>query len=124
MAWRCDGSSAAPVTDYMNNPICQELIDEDNYNEVKSDERVYLDLRASSGYTNEAERLERNASKLHVSIQVKATPTKKLRLRDWVYSIREYLYILSKSGLTLRHRTYAVNQYYEDLLEWEEDQGP
>ena len=117
MAWRCDGSSYAPVTDYMNNPICQELIDEDNYNEVKSDEKVYLDLRASSGYTNEAERLERNASKLHVSIQVKATPTKKLRLRDWVYSIREYLYILSKSGLTLRHRTYAVNQYYEDLLE-------
>ena len=117
VAWSCDGSRAAPLTDYMNNPIYQELIDEDNYNEVKSDERVYLDLRASSGYTNEAERLERNASKLNVSIQVKATPTKKLRLRDWVYSIREYLYILSKSGLTLRHRTYAVNQYYEDLLE-------
>lgn len=48
----------------MNNAIYQELIDEDDYNEVKSDERVYLDLRASSRYTNEGERLERNNSKI------------------------------------------------------------
>ena len=44
----------------MNNPIYQELIDEEDYNEVKSDERVYLDLRASSGYTNKAEKLEKD----------------------------------------------------------------
>ena len=29
----------------------------------------------------------------------------------------EYLYILTKNGLTLRHRTYAINQSEEDLLE-------
>ena len=78
MAWSCDGSRAAPLTDYMNNPIYQELIDEDNYNEVKSDERVYLDLRASSGYTNEAERLERNTSKLNVSSRSKQPQQKNL----------------------------------------------
>ena len=32
----------------------QELIDEDSYNGVRSDERVYLYLRASAGYTSEA----------------------------------------------------------------------
>ena len=48
VAWSCDGSSIAPLTDYMINPIYQKLIDEDDYNEVKSDERVYLDLRGSS----------------------------------------------------------------------------
>ena len=63
VTWSCDGSSVAALTDCMNNPIYQELIDEDDHNEVKSDESIYLDLRASSGYTNEEERLERSNSK-------------------------------------------------------------
>ena len=96
VAWSCDGSSVAPLTGYMNNPIYQKLIGEDDYNEVKSDERVYLDLRGSSEYTNEAERLERNDSKISVSFQLKAATTKKLRLRVWAYSIGEYLYYYLK----------------------------
>ena len=59
VAWSCKGSIVAPLTDYINNPIYQELIDEDAYREVRSDERVSLDLRASSGYTKEAEKLNR-----------------------------------------------------------------
>ena len=47
-------------TDYINNPIYQGLIEKEDYNEVKNDERIYLDLRANSGYPNEAEKLERN----------------------------------------------------------------
>ena len=77
VTWSCDGSSVAALTDCMNNAIYQELIDEDDYNEVKSDERIYLDLRASSGYTNKEERLERKDSKISVSIQLKAAATKK-----------------------------------------------
>ena len=78
VAWSCDGSSVAPLTDYMNNPIYQELIDEDDYNDAKSDKKVYFDLRASSGYTNETERLQRNQSKISVSIQLKTAVTKNL----------------------------------------------
>ena len=74
----------------MNNPIYQELIDEDNYNEVKSDERVYLDLRASSGYTNEAERLERNTSKLNVSSRSKQPQQKNL---GWEIGCIQYVNI-------------------------------
>ena len=81
VAQSCNGSNVAPLTDYFNNPIYQELIDEDNYWEVRSDERVYLDLRASSGYTKEAEKLERNDSKINLHIQLKAATTKKLRFR-------------------------------------------
>ena len=33
------------------------------------------------------------------------------------HSLGEYLYILSKNGLTLRHRTYTINQTGDDLLE-------
>ena len=40
-----------------------------------------------------------------------------------MYLIGEYLYILSKNGLTLRHKTYVINQNQndEDLLECKED---
>ena len=117
MAWSCGGSSVAPLSDYMNNPIFQELVSEDEYFNVKSDERMYLDLRASSGYVNEAEKLERNDSKINLHIMLKQAAAKKLRLRVWAYSLGEYLYILSKNGLTLRHRTYTINQTDDDLLE-------
>ena len=110
VAWSYNGSSVAPLTDYLKNLIYQELIDEDNYWEVRSDERVYLDLRASSGYTKEAEKLERNDPKLNLHIQLKAAATKKLRFRVWAHSLGEYLHILTKNGLTLTHETYAINQ--------------
>ena len=60
VTWSCNGFSVAPLTDYKNNPIYQELIDKDDYCDSRSDERIYLDLRASSGYTIEAEKLETN----------------------------------------------------------------
>ena len=62
VAWNCNGSSVAPLTDYMNNPIFQELPGKGKYFNVRSDDRVYLDLRASLGYVKEAEKLERNDS--------------------------------------------------------------
>ena len=105
------------MTDYINNPIYQELIDEKDYIENKSDERIYLDLRANSGYTNEAEKLERNDSKINLHVLLKSAATKKLRLRVWAHSIREYLYILARSGLNLRQRTYAIKQEDEGFLE-------
>ena len=118
VAWSCGGSSVAPLSDYMNNPVFQELVSEDDYFDVRSDERMYLDLRASSGYVEEAEKLERNDSKINLHVMLREAATKKLRWRIWAYSLGEYLYILSKSGLTLRHRTYAINQTDDHLLEW------
>ena len=120
-SWSCNVCSTAPLTDYISNPIYQELKDENDFFEIKSDERIYLDLKASSGYTNEAEKLERNNWKINLHIPLKAAATKKLRLRVWAHSIGEYLYVLARSGLTLWHRTYAINQDEEDFLEWEED---
>ena len=55
VTWSCNGSSAAPLRDYINNPIYQELSDEDDYFQTRSDARIFLDLRAGSGYTTEAE---------------------------------------------------------------------
>ena len=107
----------APISEYMDNPIFQELRDEETYYGLKSDEKVYLDLRASSGYVKEAEKLERNDSKINLQITLKDVTDFNLRVRIWAYSLSEYLYVLSKSGLTLKHRTYTINQSDEDFLE-------
>ena len=97
--------------------IIIKLPDEDEYFSLKSDHRVYLNLRASSGYVKEAEKLERNDSKINLKITLKEVAKYNLRVRVWAYLLSEYLYVLSKSGLTLKHRTYAINQSYDDFLE-------
>ena len=117
-----NGCITAPFSDYINNPVYQELIDEDGYDGVRSDERLYLDLRASAGYTTEMEKLERNDSKLNLTTQLRDAVTKKLRLRIWAYSLGEYLYVLSRQGLMLRHKTYSIIQEDDDFLEWENKQ--
>ena len=40
LAWNCNGSSVAPLTEYMNNPIFQELPEEDKYFSQTNDDRV------------------------------------------------------------------------------------
>ena len=58
----------------------------------------------------EAEKLERNDSTVILT-------DFNLRVRIWAYSLSEYLYVLSKTRLTLKHRTYTINQSDEDFLE-------
>ena len=114
VAWSCNGSSVVPLSDYMNNLVFQELISEGDYFDVKSDERIYLDLRAGSGYLKEVEKFERNDSKISLHILLKEAATNNQKLRVWAYSLSEYFYILSKNELTLRYRTYPINQTDDD----------
>ena len=74
-------------------------------------------MRASSGYVKEAEKLERNDSQINLQITLKDTGDFNLRVRAWPYSLSEYLYVLSKSGLTLKYRTYTINETDADFLE-------
>ena len=101
----------------MDNTIFRELPTEEEYFDLKSDERVYLDLRASSGYVREAEKFERNDSKINLMITLKEVAKYNLRVRIWACSLSQYFYVLSKSGLTLKHTTYAINQSDDDFLE-------
>ena len=62
-------------------------------------------------------KLERNDSKINLSIQLKTVTTKKIRLRIWAYSLGEYLYVLSRQGITLHHKTYSIVQEDDEFLE-------
>ena len=77
VAWHCNGCRIAPLTEYENNPIFQELPDKTEYFGDDSDERMYLDLRDSLGYTSEIEKPSRNDSKLTITIETKAALVKK-----------------------------------------------
>ena len=69
VAWHCNGYTAAPISDYINNPVFQE-----------SDKRVNIDLRDGLGYTEAIEKPSKNNSKLNVRIELKAALAKKMRL--------------------------------------------
>ena len=43
VAWHCNGYSSAPVSDYINNPVFQELLHESKYLDDDSDEKVLMD---------------------------------------------------------------------------------
>ena len=66
---------------------------------------------------SEEEGLERDDSKINLFIQLKNSATKKLRLRVWVYSLGEYLYVLPRQGLTLRNKTYSIAEEDDHFLE-------
>ena len=81
LAWLIDGCSNAPVTEFINNLVAQELLGESEYFSDDSDERLYVDLRQSRGYTNELEKPTRNDSKMTITIETKNSLAKKMRLR-------------------------------------------
>ena len=77
VAWSCGGCTVAPLTDYINNPIYQELPTENEYF-TSSNEKLYIDLRANYDYTKEMEKLERNDSKLNLKIELKMQQLKNI----------------------------------------------
>ena len=114
IAWACNGCSTATLL--IHKQSCSPRTDSRSQVWLCKERRKGLDLRASCGYTQEAEKLERNDSKINLGITLKNSATKKLRLRVWAHSRGEYLYILSRQGLTLRHKTYSISQQDNDLF--------
>ena len=116
LPWHTNGCSTAPVTDFMNNPIAQELKRENEYFSNKFDERLYVDLRPSHGYTDELERPTRNDSKMTITIETKTSLAKKMRLRVWGYTTGEYIYLQHDGFLTLKYKTYTLRSQYEEHM--------
>ena len=81
VAHSCNGCSSAPLTQYKNNDIYRELIEKDDYFGDESDERVYIDMRRSKGYTDELEKINRDGSGIALNIKLKKAAAKKLRFR-------------------------------------------
>ena len=93
------GCSTAPLTQYQNNEVYQEITSEDDYTTNNIGNRVWIDMRRSKGYTDELEKINRDDSGIALIIGFKKATTGKLRLRITVYSQGEYL--LSNKGYVM-----------------------
>ena len=109
VAKACDGCSTAPLTQYKNNEIYQEIT-EDKFPDNDTDDRIYIDMRKSKGYTDELEKLNRDESSLAVTIGLKKAAAKKLRLRITGYSKAEYCYLLSNKGYIMSYKNYDISK--------------
>ena len=109
VAFVTEGSSIVAESEYMNNEIRQELPNRNTYF-TDSDERVYIDIRCSKGFTGELERVNHDDSDLTVTVDLKAAATKKMRLRITGYFQGEYNYMISSNGLIMNYKEYGVSK--------------
>ena len=109
IAWICNGSSIAPLSDYAHNPIYQEVPRKNKYF-TESDERLYIDLRKSKSHTGEFEQVNRNDSNLTITIELKTALTKKIGLRVTGCYQGEYMYTLGNNGLIMNYMEYGVKR--------------
>ena len=109
VAWVTNSSSIVPGSTFMYNETRQELPNRNTYF-TDSDERVYIDIRRSKGYTGEFERVNREDSNLNITIYLKATAAKKMRLRVTGYFQGEYTYMVNKDGLIMNYKEFGVNK--------------
>ena len=93
VAWVAKGSCIVPEAGYLYNKTKQELPNRNTYF-TKSDEKVYIDIRRSKGYTGEFERVNRDDSDLVVTVDLKKAADKKNEIiRYRVLSGRIYVYV-------------------------------
>ena len=105
IAYNCNCCTTAPLTQYKDNEIYQEITPEDEYRDNTKDDRIYLDMQRSQGYTDELQKLTRDDSGLAVIINLKEAAKKKMRLRITGFSQAEYCYASSNKGYIIPIKT-------------------
>ena len=90
VAHLCDGCSPAPLIQYKNNQIYQEITGGDKFTDNERDDRIYIDMRRRKGYTYELEKINRDDSGIALTISLKAAAAKKFRFRITGFSQAEY----------------------------------
>ena len=106
----CEGCSSALLTQYKNNPIYQEITEQDKFTDNERDDRIYIDMRRSKGYADELEKINHDDCGIALTISLKEAATKKLRFRITGFSQAEYWYILSNKGYIMSYKNYNISK--------------
>ena len=110
VAYQCGSSSStAPLTEYPNNEIYQELPKKRN-SFTNTDEKLYTDMKRSKGYKDELEKLTRDDNGIMLTVKLKAAATKKMKLRVTGYLEAEYCYTLSSKGMIMSYKNYSISE--------------
>ena len=110
VAHPCDGCSSAPLLQYKNNQVYQEITEEDKFTNNERDDRIYIDMRRSKGYTDELEKINRDDSGIALTITLKEAGGKKLRFRITGFSQAEHSYLLSNKGYITSYKNYNISK--------------
>ena len=109
-AFTCGGCSSAPLTQYINNPIFQELTEKDEFTDQERDDCIYIDIRRSKGYTDELEKINRDDSQVALTINLKTAAKSKLRYRITGWAQGKYWYLLSNRGYIMFYKNYNISK--------------
>ena len=78
-----------------NNQIYQEITEEDKFTDNERDDRVYIDIRRSKGYTDKLEKINSDDSGIALTISLKETAAKKTTIENyWFFSSRTLLLVI------------------------------
>ena len=77
--YNCNGCSSVPLTQYIYNESYQQMLYEDKFTENDSDDRIYIDMRRSKGYTDELKKINRDDGGVPLHIKLKEAATKKIK---------------------------------------------
>ena len=110
LVFQCNGCITAPLSQYKNNEIFQEITTEENYTTANTDDRILIDLWRSKGYSDELEKITRDDSGLGVVITLKKAAAKKMRLRIVGYSQAEYWLAFSSKGYIMSYQNYNISK--------------
>ena len=110
LVFQCNGCSTAPLSQYKNNEIYQEITTEENYTTANTNDRILIDFRRSKGYTDKLEKITRNDSGLGVVVTLEKAAAKKMRLRIAGYSLTEYWLAFSNKGYIMSYQNYNISK--------------
>ena len=110
LVFQCNGCITAPLSQYKNNEIFQEITTEENYTTDNTDDKILIDLWRSKGYTDELEKITRDDSGLGVVVTLKKAAAKKMRLRIVGYSQAEYWLAFSNKGYIMSYQNYNISK--------------
>ena len=104
------GSRMTSITKYMNNGIKKDMIKEKKYFTDETNEKLFIDMRRSKGYTDELEELSRNDADINLTILLAKAAEKKMRLKVLAYSQAEYWYAITNIGKVFTYKNCSIKK--------------
>ena len=117
VAHSCDGCSSAPLTQYKNNQIYQEIAEEDKFTNNERDDRIYIDMRRGKGYTDGLEKINCDNSGIALTISLKEAAAKKLRFRITGF-LKQSIDTCYQIRAILRHIKIIIFQKQMNIKQW------
>ena len=86
------------------------MTEEDKFTDNERDDRIYIDMRRSKGYTDELEKINRDDSGIALTISLKEAAAIKIHFRITGFSQAEYWYLLSNKGYIMSNNNYDISK--------------